>query len=94
MPNSPSEARQALAAGDADRLSRLIDANFDLRRSICRLPAGQVRMIETARRCGASAKFAGTGGAIIGTYPDDAVYQRLRTELAAIGCRVFRPTIA
>jgi glucuronokinase len=87
------QAREAIAAGDTARLSRLIDANFDLRRSICRLPAGQVRMIETARRCGASAKFAGSGGAIIGTYPDDAAYRRLSTELAAIGCRVFRPQI-
>ena len=87
------QTHEAIAAGDARRLGELIDANFDLRRSICRLPEGQVRMIEAARRCGASAKFAGSGGAIIGTYPDDAAYQRLRTELTSLGCRVFRPQV-
>ena len=86
-------AWQAITAGDADQLSELIDANFDLRRSICRLPEGQVGMIEAARRCGASAKFAGSGGAIIGTYPDEAAYQQLQTTLGDIGCRVFRPQL-
>ena len=50
-------AREALARGDHRRLAELIDANFDTRRSICRLPGGQVEMIERARRAGASAKF-------------------------------------
>jgi glucuronokinase len=88
-----AEAREAITMADAARLGRLIDANFDLRRSICRLPEGQVRMVETARSCGASAKFAGSGGAIIGTYPDESVYQRLCRELGAGGCCVFKPRI-
>jgi glucuronokinase len=87
------EARQAIAAGDAGRLGQLVDANFDLRRSICRLPRGQVQMVEVARECGASAKFAGSGGAIIGTYPDEATYGRLCERLGEIGCRVFKPRI-
>jgi len=87
------EARETLLAGDVQRLGQLIDANFDLRRSICRLPAGQVKMVECARAAGATAKFAGSGGAIIGTYPDEATFARLQTELSAIGCRVLRPRI-
>jgi glucuronokinase len=87
------EARDAIRREDHARLARLVDANFDLRRSICRLPAGQEEMIEVARSCGASAKFAGSGGAIIGTLPDDECFDRLRGELSAIGCRVLRPTI-
>ena len=87
------KARAALLAGDAAALARLVDGNFELRRSICRLPAGHVEMVERARRCGASAHFAGSGGAILGTYPDDAVYARLESELSAIGCRVLRPKI-
>ena len=31
-------------------------------------------MVETARRCGASAKFAGSGGAILGTYDGEAMF--------------------
>src|SRR5207244_11066277 len=63
-----AQGREALLARDADRLARLIDANFDTRRSIYQLAAWQVDMVETARGCGASAKFAGSGGAIVGTY--------------------------
>jgi len=87
------QAREALLAHDTERLGRLMNANFDLRRSICTLPAGQVEMVERARAAGATAKFAGSGGAIIGTYPDDATLRRLEAELVAIGCRVIRPVI-
>lgn len=83
------QARAAILRGDAEELSRLMDENFDTRRSICRLPPGQIAMIEAARRTGASAKFAGSGGAIIGTYRDDAMLDQLRTELEAIQCRVL-----
>jgi len=51
-------------------------------------------MIDRARACGATAKFAGSGGAIIGTYPDAAAWQRLRQDLGSIGCRVIRPLVA
>ncbi len=60
------EARQAILDGDRATLARLINENFDLRRSICRLPKNQIRIVERARSAGASAKFAGSGGAIIG----------------------------
>ncbi len=88
------EARQAILDGDEERLGQLIDANFDLRRSICRLPEGQLQMVEVARRAGATAKFAGSGGAIIGSYGDAATFERLEKDLGQIGCRVIRPKIA
>ena len=87
------EARQALERGDPQGLSRLLDANFDLRRSICAIPPDQLQMVETAREAGASAKFAGSGGAILGVCPDETVYDTLKQRLEAIGCYVFRPTI-
>lgn len=88
-----SQARDAVLLGDHALLTQLIDRNFNLRRSICPLPAGQTRMVDLARECGASAKFAGSGGAIIGTYPDEASYVRLKAALGGIGCRVLKPTI-
>jgi glucuronokinase len=88
-----AQARDALIAGDPDRLARLMNENFDTRRSIYQLPEGHVRMVETARVVGASAKFAGSGGAIIGTYKDEAMYGRLETALHAIGCRVIKPIV-
>ena len=87
------QARDAILAGDSERLGQLIDANFDLRRSICRIPSGQAEMVERARNAGATAKFAGSGGAIIGTYPDEATFQRLVADLEPIKCAVIRPTI-
>ncbi len=89
-----AEARQAILDRDAKRLGRCIDRNFDLRRSICRLAQPHVEMIETARRTGATASFTGSGGAIVGTYPDEACFDRLQTALSALHCRVIRPRIA
>lgn len=88
-----AEGYEALLARDEQRLAHLINANFDLRRSIYKLPAWQEAMVETARSCGASAKFAGSGGAIVGIYQGEAMYQRLTERLGAIGSRVIKPQI-
>ncbi len=87
------EAREAILSRDAKRLGELIDANFEVRRSICRLPAEHVAMVERAREVGASASFSGSGGAIIGTYSDEATFRRLQAALEPIQCRVIRPQI-
>ncbi len=85
--------REALQQRDAGRLAQLIDTNFDTRRSIYTLPPWQIDMIETARACGASAKFAGSGGAIVGTYDGDAMFERVRVSLTSIGSRTIRPEV-
>lgn len=83
--------REALQMGDAARLGALIDENFDTRRQLYRLPEWQVQMVETARSCGASAKFAGSGGAIIGVYKDQAMCQTLSEQMNKIGSQVITP---
>jgi glucuronokinase len=88
-----AQAREALEQRDAERLARLMDENFDTRRSIYQLPAAQVEMVEVARKVGASAKFAGSGGAIIGTYRDEALFADLQAELGKIRCAVIKPQI-
>jgi glucuronokinase len=50
-------------------------------------------MVEIARACGASAKFAGSGGAIIGTYQNEAMYAALREKLAQSGSILLKPRI-
>ncbi len=87
------DARNAIENSDPQKLSVAIDANFDLRNQICDLHPGHVEMIQRARKAGASAKFAGSGGAIVGVAPTQQIFQRLTTELATIGCRVIQPTI-
>ena len=86
--------RDALVSGRIEEIPALIDANFDLRDRIFNVAAANRNMVLTARRSGASAKFAGSGGAIVGTYSDEAQYARLASDLAAIGCSVLKPTIA
>jgi glucuronokinase len=88
-----ARGREALIAGDMPALPRLIDANFDTRRSIYNLPRWQIEMVEAARRTGASAKFAGSGGAIVGTYHGATMFEALRAGLAALGCRVIKPLV-
>jgi glucuronokinase len=88
-----SEGRDALLARDAGRLAQLIDANFDTRRGIYRLPQWQIDMVETARACGASAKFAGSGGAIVGTYESETMFEAVQRRLAALGSRTVKPRV-
>jgi glucuronokinase len=85
--------REALLKGDVEWLGKLINENFDTRRSIFNLAPWQIEMVETARQCGATAKFAGSGGAIIGTYRDEAMFEEVREKLAAIGCRTIKPQV-
>ncbi len=88
------QGRDALVAGRRDLLPSLINANFDLRDRIFSVAPANRKMVATARSAGASAKFAGSGGAIVGTYEDDAQFERLSSALAGIGCSTIRPTIA
>lgn len=88
------QAREAIVAGDATRLGELIDENFDTRRSIYNLPPWQVEMVEIARGCGATAKFAGSGGAIVGTYSGEEMFERISKSLAQIGAKTIKPQIA
>ena len=72
---------------------RLLDANFDLRRSIYAIHPDNIQMVETARSVGASAKFTGSGGAIVGTYKDDAMFSELHSALEPLSIAVFKPNI-
>jgi glucuronokinase len=85
--------KQALLDGDAATLGRLMNENFDTRRSIYQLSPWQIEMVDVARREGATAKFAGSGGAIIGTYENEEQYCRVEAALRAIGSRTIKPSI-
>lgn len=87
------QGRAALSVGDKEKVTALVNENFDIRCSIYNLAPWQIRMVNMARECGASAKFAGSGGAIIGTYHDDDMYDVLCANLAEIGVRTIKPQI-
>jgi len=85
--------RKALLDHDPEELGKLIDANFDLRAKLYHISDGNVRLIRGAREAGATANFAGSGGAIVGTYRDEAMFARLSQAMGAIGAAVIRPKI-
>lgn len=85
--------KKAFQDGDFDLIFDLMNENFDLRSQIMRISKGNMEMIKTARQCGASAKFAGSGGSIIGMYRDKDMFSCLAAELGKIGARVIKPTI-
>lgn len=88
------QVREALLAGRGASIGPLLNSNFDRRRQVSRISDGNLRMVEAARRAGASAKFTGSGGAIVGTYRDEAMLHDLRAALATLGVDVLLPRIA
>jgi glucuronokinase len=85
--------KEALLKKDFVTMKRLMDENFDLRSQIMKINESNLEMIMTARACGASAKFAGSGGSIIGMYEDEEMFNRLDSELRRIGAKVIKPMI-
>jgi glucuronokinase len=65
-----TDARDALLAGDHAAFAACLDGSFRERASMGPLVPQHVAMIELARSLGASANYAGSGGAIIATVPD------------------------
>jgi len=87
------QVRDCLLRGQGERIGPLLNANFDKRREIYRISEGNIQMVEAARSVGASAKFSGSGGAIVGTYRDETMFEALRERLAQLGVVVIKPVI-
>jgi len=88
------QARDLLVKGRGEEIGPLMDANFDLRARICPVSPGNRRLVETGRALGASVKFSGSGGAVIGQYDGDPErLERLREAYAAFGARLFVPLV-
>jgi glucuronokinase len=87
------QGRECLLRRDYLRLGELIDANFDLRARIYQIDKGNLEMVHAARQAGATSNFAGSGGAIVGTYADEDMLARLKERMKSIGVEVIRPKI-
>ena len=89
------QVKDALSAHDYARIPALLNRNFDLRCEVCAEAVSEKnrRMVEIARKVGASAKFTGSGGAIIGTYEDETMYAQLCKELKKYQVEVMKPAI-
>ena len=87
------QGKAKLLEGDIDGLNVLVNRNFDLRRKIMRISDSNMQLISTARACGASAKFAGSGGSVVGFYPDNETLTKLIIEMKKIKARVIKPFV-
>lgn len=87
------KTQQCLQAGRKHDLNAIINQNFDLRESICAISSPNKKMVTLARSVGASAKFTGSGGAIIGFYENEDMYQQLRRQLGEHQIKVIKPII-
>ncbi len=86
--------RKALDDGDLSEMHAVINRNFDLRASIIGISDRNWRLVNTARNAGASAKFCGSGGAVVGICEDESLFRALATEFAEIGAHAVRPEVA
>jgi glucuronokinase len=86
-------ARECLLAHQPEKLGQIMNENFDKRKEIFPITPLNLEMINLARSVGASAKFSGSGGAIIGTYEDVQMFKNLKAALAEIGAEVIKPQI-
>lgn len=91
--NCAEQAKKALAKNQPDKLHEIMNNNFDKRRQIFPISRKNLEMINLARSVGASAKFSGSGGAIVGTYEDEKMYQQLKKVLSEAGAVVIKPEI-
>jgi len=75
-------------------IADLMNRNFDIRSCIVNISSGNRALVEAARSVGAAAKFTGSGGAIIGTYSDEGMFDQLVLALKGIDAVVIKPEIA
>ena len=87
------EAKAAIERNDMDALHRITNENFEVRKSIMPIAPENQKMIDAARSVGASAKFAGSGGAIVGVYQDGAQLAQVKAALGELGCETILPSV-
>jgi glucuronokinase len=84
---SARSARTALVQRDDAHLRSCLDDTFELRAEMLDLDPRCVEMVSLARRCGASANYTGSGGAIAVLAPDRDHLRAAARALERIGCR-------
>lgn len=85
------KGKDLIKSGDLKSMDGLINRNFDLRCKIMNISDRNLELVEVARSVGASAKFAGSGGSIVGFYHDEDTLNRLIVEMRKIKARVIKP---
>ncbi len=91
--NLTNEFLVALNNKNIATMHRVMNDNFDRRAKIYNISDGNLEMIRIARECGASAKFTGSGGAAIGIYDGNDMYQEMKKRFAEKSIYLFKPQL-
>ncbi len=83
---------EKLQRGDKN-IGMLLNRNFDIRRTVCEISKGNIELVEAGRTTGASAKFTGSGGAIIGTFENQQMLENLKAVLKKKNATLIIPQI-
>jgi glucuronokinase len=87
------KVKDYLESGKPSEIGDLMNRNFDLRKSLIKISKENQEMVNLARDVGASSKFTGSGGAIIGTYEDEKMFDALKKKMEKKGIEVIKPEI-
>jgi len=82
-----------IQAGRGAKIGPLMDENFEQRQRIMKLNSRHVQLVKTGQAVEAHVKYAGSGGAVIGTYRDEAHYHKIAAAYEAIGAKIVKPEI-
>jgi len=83
----------AMEAGNRKEMHACLNQNFDIRDALVDVGDGNKEMVKTAREAGASAKFAGSGGAIVGLYDSEDSFKAMKKAFEPKEIVVFKPKL-
>lgn len=92
--NLTDKLKTHLLKGEKEKVADVLNFNFNRRRKLYSISAENLKMVEQARLAGASAKFTGSGGAIVGTYKDEKMFKALKDRLGKLKIKVIKPVVA
>ena len=87
------DGQRALEDGDRARFLACIDRNFDLRSQVFTIADADRELIELGRQLGASAKFPGSGGAVLFACRDEDHLAAVAAACARGGHQTLRPSV-
>lgn len=85
--------KKAMCNQNVKLMDELINSNFNRRAGIYTISESNVNMVQAARSVGASAKFTGSGGAIVGLYQDEKMFRQIKKVFSRTGIKVIKPEI-
>ncbi len=94
LAQNAERGRAALLAGDRAAFLACVDRNLALRAQVFAIAPADRDLVQLGRALGASAKFPGSGGAVLFACRDDAQRDAVEASCRQHGHHTLRPTVA